>query len=428
MIQVRDEKTNKLVMVKTALLNGTSEVTNQQQVTGYNVPVTVINGLEHSTYTVTITHIKPNSTASGDTVYLDGFRVYGTLDYDSLVYEKDLENNPEFVELRDAVLTGLDVGSVASNSKYADQVASEVMNQVYEETGGSTGAVVLSDNGFTAGNLQDLLDNGPKNELYLWPNQSVVFKLNASTAQIGLKALNESVTYTITGQDTEQSLNTSTDMFYNVDTTKGAITITNNGQGILSITEIKAFGVQTDTTSAVSAMFMELDENDLIPALMTLGFELEPTVSYSDATVNIHLNDYTGTTVGTTSLVDNGEAGTDVVFTAEDIKTAIEQALPAGYALVDEAEIKDQATTYGSSIDVTIQVGKVAKLNVTYKNLFGKKVGTATLIGVQTSKASQHTFTASEIRKAAPSGYWTGTLISTKVKYGSTGTRTVIGF
>ena len=78
--------------------------------------------------------------------------------------------------------------------------------------------------------------------------------------------------------------------------------------------------------------------------------------------------------------------------------------------------------------DVTIQVGKVAKLNVTYKNLFGKKVGTATLIGVQTSKASQHTFTASEIRKAAPSGYWTGTLISTKVKYGSTGTRTVIGF
>ena len=428
MIQVRDEKTNKLVMVKTALLNGTSDVTNQQQVTGYNVPVTVINGLEHSTYTVTITHIKPNSTASGDTVYLDGFRVYGTLDYDSLVYEKDSEDNPEFVELRDAVLTGLDVSEVKDRSQYADQVASEVMNQVYEETGESTGAVVLSDNDFTANNLQDLLDNGPKNELYLWPNQSVVFKLNASTAQIGLKALNESVTYTITGQDTEQSLNTSTDMFYNVDTTKGAITITNNGEGILSITEIKAFGVQTDTTSAVSAMFMELDENDLIPALMTLGFELEPTVSYSDATVNIHLNDYTGTTVGTTSLVDNGEAGTDVVFTAEDIKTVIEQALPAGYALVDEAEIKDQATTYGSSIDVTIQVGKVAKLNVTYKNLFGKKVGTATLIGVQTSKASQHTFPASEIRKAAPSGYWTGTLISTKVKYGSTGTRTVIGF
>lgn len=201
MIQVRDEKTNKLVMVKTALLNGTSDVTNQQQVTGYNVPVTVINGLEHSTYTVTITHIKPNSTASGDTVYLDGFRVYGTLDYDSLVYEKDLENNPEFVELRDAVLTGLNVDSVASNSKYADQVASEVMNQVYEETGESTGAVVLSDNGFTANNLQDLLDNGPKNELYLWPSQSVVFKLNASTAQIGLKALNESVTYTITGKE-----------------------------------------------------------------------------------------------------------------------------------------------------------------------------------------------------------------------------------
>lgn len=431
MIQVKDAKTNKLVMVKTALLDGMSNETEQQGVMGYNVPVTVINGLEHSTYTVTIAHIKPNSTATGDTVYFDGFRVYGTLDANTLAHEayrKDSEDKPEFVELRDAVLTGLNVSEVAdkSQSQYADQVASEVMNQVYEETGGNAGAVVLSENGFTAEDLKDLLDNGPKNELYLWPNQSVVFKVNAPDAQIGLKALNGPVTYTITGKDGEQNLNTSTDMFYSLDTINGAITLTNKSGGILSVTEIKAFGVQTDTT--VSTMFMELDENDLVPALMTLGYELEPSVSYADATVNIHLNDYAGATVAEASLVDNGEEGTDAVFTAEEIKAAIEQALPEGYALVDEVEMKDQATTYGGSIDVTVQVGKVATLKVTYKNLFGKTVGTATLTGVQTSRNSQYTFSASEIRKAAPSGYWTGTLIPTKVKYGSTGTRTVIGF
>ena len=62
---------------------------------------------------------------------------------------------------------------------------------------------------------------------------------------------------------------------------------------------------------------------------------------------------------------------------------------------------------------------------VTYKKLFGKTVGTAILTGVQTSAGSKYSFSASEIKKAVPSGYWTIKLLGIKVKYGTTGTLTV---
>ena len=44
---------------------------------------------------------------------------------------------------------------------------------------------------------------------------------------------------------------------------------------------------------------------------------------------------------------------------------------------------------------------------------------------IQTSAGSKYSFSASEIKKAVPSGYWTIKLWGTKVKYGTTGTLTV---
>ena len=121
----------------------------------------------------------------------------------------------------------------------------------------------------------------------------------------------------------------------------------------------------------------------------------------------------------------NGEQGTDATFTADQIKSAVTSALPEGYAVVDASKIADQTVKYGESADVNVQIGKVATLKVTYKKLFGKTVGTATLTGVQTSAGSKYSFSASEIKKAVPSGYWTIKLWGTKVKYGTTGTLTV---
>ncbi|MGN0477919.1 MAG: PT domain-containing protein [Hominenteromicrobium sp.] len=121
--------------------------------------------------------------------------------------------------------------------------------------------------------MTDLLDNGPKNELYLQKDQAVIFNIKTNReVQIGLKALDASTTYTINNGDTK-TLNASTDMFYTVVNAGGAtsgqtITITNTGEGILSITEIK---ICDDPNAA----FGSLTEEDLIPALLSLGFKCE---------------------------------------------------------------------------------------------------------------------------------------------------------
>ena len=97
--------------------------------------------------------------------------------------------------------------------------------------------------------------------------------------------------------------------------------------------------------------------------------------------------------------------------------------LPGAFCIVIKKQLR--YNIYGESADVNVQIGKVATLKVTYKKLFGKTVGTATLTGVQTSAGSKYSFSASEIKKAVPSGYWTIKLWGTKVKYGTTGTLTV---
>lgn len=324
--------------------------------------------------------------------------------------------------MRNKVLAALAVDT--TNSVYANQIADKLASQVYDKTT-ETGAVIVDANGVEQGAVQDLLDNGPKNEIYLNPNQAVVFKFadGITAAQIGLKALQgNAAQYTISyeyGSSEEKTLNSSTDMFYKLNAQNGTVTITNKaGSGVLAITKIKTFGEISS-----NAMFAELSADDFMPALLSLGYETEKPMA--DATANINLVDYTGKTIASTSLTANGEQGTDATFAADQIKSAVTSALPDGYAVVDASKIADQTVKYGESADVNVQIGKVATLKVTYKKLFGKTVGTATLTGVQTSAGDKYSFSASEIKKAVPSGYWTIKLWGTKVKYGTTGTLTV---
>lgn len=414
----------KLVQVETALKNGNTPSTAGQAVNGYNVPVASLDLGARDTYTVNLSHMKTTAEDTGDTVSIDGYRVYGTLDESRDAYVSDEENNPTYVELRDQVLAALNVNT--GESQYADEIAKNALSQVYSKAGTTAGAVLLSVNDPSESNAQDLLDNGPKNELYLRNGESVVFKVNAANrgnVQIGLKALNAAVNYSINGE--AYNLTSSTDMFYKLDVNAGAeetVTITNNSGGILSITKIKFPG----TNGADDASFFgALSEADLMPALLSLGFEEEPT--YADATANINLVDYRGKVLTSTTLTASGEEGEDAVFTADSITNAAEQILPSGYDFADKAAVADQTVVYGDSTDVNVQIGKVATLNVTYKTLLGRTKGTVTLTAVQTSPSTKHKFTASELRDAAPGGYWTGTLISTSVKYGETESRTVIG-
>ena len=266
MIQVYEQgndKPIKTLLVNTAMVNGYSSATNFQGVKGYNVPIASLLDLSSSPadYTVKITNVE-NKGKSG-TVSLDGFRVHGTLDTSNTVYVDDGENDPIFVQLRDVVLADVPT----TGSQYADQIAANAMSQVYASDH-AVRVVVLEQSGGGIEVGQDLLDLGPKNELYLAKGQSVTFKLSTK-AQIGLKALNDNVRYTI--NNVEKTLTSSTDMF--TESYNDSVTITNNGDGILAITQIKAVS-GISSARANTLVLQPLTADDLVPALVAMGYDL----------------------------------------------------------------------------------------------------------------------------------------------------------
>lgn len=334
----------KVVSVNTVMKNGSSDSTSGQEVTAYNVPVVSLSGLTHGTYTLQIAAVKSGSAGAKD-VYIDGFRVHGTLeDQSNSVYVADQEDNPTFVELRDEVLTAQNVNT--DNSQYANQIAENVISQVYAVSNSTTGAVIMSNNTkLSDADMEDLLDNGPKNEIYLQPQQTLTFKISTNrVVQIGLKALNQATTYTI-NNDEKKPLNTSTDMFYTVlnkaeSETEQTITITNTGNGILSITDLK---VCDDPNATLG----ELTAEDLIPALVSLGFESEPVA----ATATLNITVQCGDKAVPVTLTHDGMSNETHTFTAAEIKAAVEQALPEGYTVAD-VTFSDVTVTCGEASDV----------------------------------------------------------------------------
>ena len=240
MIQVDGGATHKTLVVDTAMKAGTTDVTNEahQVVEANSIPIASIDGLAHQEYTVTITHVKRSEKDTGvDPVYLDGFRVHGTLSTGNTTYAKDNEADPTIRELRDAVLkVQLEATSETSGvDSYKMQITKAAKSQIYS-------AVILSDAEYQTSLdivAQDLLDNGPKNELYLAPNETLVFKVDKAdgkNVQVGLKNLTAGANCSVNGK----TVKSSTDMFYKVTpTSDGYVTIQNTGSGILAVTELK---------------------------------------------------------------------------------------------------------------------------------------------------------------------------------------------
>ena len=270
MIKVKEAGSSsykKLVAVDTKMAKGTSEATDaQENLDGNNVPVATLDLASRATYEVSLSCVKSGNTGY-KSVYFDGFRVYNTLQDDGGTYAKDNEANPAYYELRNQV-----IAAVAGNDQSAGEIVKKTMDQVYAS--GNVNSVVVVDPkaGITSEQLKDFVDNGPKNELYLKHNQSVVFSLNQA-AQIGLKGVNGNATYRVSNATiNNENGNTvsTTDMFYRI--SKGnSITITNTGNTILSITKIKAF----NTTNAAE-VFAPLTEETLTTALVGLGYEKAP--------------------------------------------------------------------------------------------------------------------------------------------------------
>ena len=238
----------KMAVVNTAMVDGYTGLTSNQAVTAYNVPIVSFDGLEYGTHTVTITHVESGK-STGDmaakSVKLDGFRVHGTLDVETTAaYVRDNEANPAIVELRNNLLQITYDAKAADSLSYASQIdllRSQVLGACGDAsieaaliTQADRGPVTVGGQIITA--TTDLLDNGPKNEIYLKSGDILTFNVSGN-AQVGIKSLMGSgAACTING--IEQKVST-TDMFYQV--SADTVTIENTGSGILAVTELKVF-------------------------------------------------------------------------------------------------------------------------------------------------------------------------------------------
>ena len=255
MLYKADGKMVKMLQVDTKAKVGTSGITGGQAVESMSLPVVSIQNLERGTYRLVLQHTKaPNASGS---IRLDGFRVYNILSVEAAAADyPTAEMNPSFLELRNSVLAGLGVTAQTQSDLYT--YAATLLSQVFEKESTLTGSLVL---GGVEMDVQDLLENGPKNELFLYPGQSVTFNVGSAKAQISMKAPMGETKYEI-ADITSGTITTGTDLFYADAGMTGTITIRNTGSKVLSITKLKLFGAEN---------LAELTADDIAYALYAMG-------------------------------------------------------------------------------------------------------------------------------------------------------------
>ena len=324
---------------------------NWLDITGnyYNTPVFSYKDLTAGTYTVKIL-------VNSDTISLDGFRVYHTQGdaYES-VYAADQEDQALTAEVRDITIAGstYNLAEIDDWYKYGENIISAV----YDAANNGSGAVILeSGNTITAD--ADMINDGPKNEIYLKPNQTIAMRLMASSCDkvaVGMRSLNGGTgSYQINNQP-ESTLSSTVDMYYEVQPQNGMLVIENTGDTVLALTKIK---VTSPVYEAGGASLFTIDADTMAFALQCIADETE-TVETADAALTVNVVDANGNAVAETVLTANGTVGETHTFAAADIQAAAEGILPEGYELTGEAA--DVEVVYGESDTTELQADKAAE-------------------------------------------------------------------
>ncbi len=251
--------------------DGTWITTSETDNALYQIPVIKVDDLDYGQYTVKITasyydalnnnRVENNEGKEvGDgsyDLYLDAIRIYnptGNLsDVANEAYKADGEGWPVFTELRNNIIS-----AGTFNGTENDSVS---------------GAVFIDGVGSTS-TISDYISYGPNNELYLAKNQSIAFNVATNEyvadVQLGIKGANGgSVTFTINGVG--KSITTTTDMYYSIkDYASGTVVITNTGDVILSLTNIKVTYTQNPETIAAPTSLLWMDVSTATYALMSL--------------------------------------------------------------------------------------------------------------------------------------------------------------
>lgn len=210
---------------------------------GYNTPCWTVDEMALNDYTVVVRFVK------GQELAIDGFRVTGTQGerYEK-AYARDGEANMQTAEIRNMVLAQANVSNaIFGMSAPMYQVGvDEVLDAVFDDKDVISGAAIIASNGTVNTNVtvdKDLVNIGPKNEIYLEPGQAVVMQFTKTYAsvQVGMRSLTgAAVTYQI-NSETAKTMNSTVDMYYPVKLVGNMLVIRNTSENdeILALTKLK---------------------------------------------------------------------------------------------------------------------------------------------------------------------------------------------
>lgn len=207
---------------------------------GYNTPCWTVDGMAYGQYTVVVRYVKGATYG----LAIDGFRVTNTLNPDNATtrgfYADVDEANMQTAEIRNMVLAKADVPALADNWY---KVGNDVIDAVFDDKDVISGAAIIASNGTVNTNVtvdKDLVNIGPKNEIYLNQGEAVVMTVPTTytTVQVGMRSLTGTpVQYKINTE--EKTMNSTVDMYYKVVPVEGKLVIQNVSGGILALTKLK---------------------------------------------------------------------------------------------------------------------------------------------------------------------------------------------
>lgn len=219
----------------------------------YQIPVMKVTGLDYGEYNAVVTVFYDGLfNHTGDTQYsfwLDAIRIYDPMGVDRTEYKDDHEGYPQYIKLRDTLVDG---------TAKPD----------------GTDKTVFIDGGSTADIMTTYANYGPNNEVYLMNGQAITFKIpqnaNVDSIQIGAKAPDGKSAQMVVNTDNPVEISTATEMYYQIANAGGQFTITNTGDGILSLTNLKITYSAKDSVS-LGALDTQEQENavSLVRALFT---------------------------------------------------------------------------------------------------------------------------------------------------------------
>ena len=238
--------------------NGQWDVSKDGNNALYQIPVMKVSGLDYGEYTAVIrvaySSFFDKTTKNEYNFWLDAIRVYDPMGKDNETYKQDKEGYPQYIKLHDSL-----VGGTAT---------------------AETGSVFID--GADKATIDQYKNGGPNNEVYLAYGQAITFKIpanaNIASIQIGAKAPNGTAKMTVTGTNDPKEISSATEMYYKLDVQPGQqVTISNTGDGILSLTNLKiTFKTNPNATVTLAALSDEDQANAVAQVRALFAAPAEP--------------------------------------------------------------------------------------------------------------------------------------------------------